>query len=904
MSKQTNILFGALLLLSSMVAVGESGPAELAQSATPPPKATKRSANKKTTVDSESNSKKATTKDVTTFYITAAKNIQTPKSFFFQSNVGPGFLYFSDIKGSTLVKYATQVESARSFSFFGSNAINGPMHYNRTPAVEFLFGYRYNQWLKTAFSYLHQGNTSIQTPMIRGLGVNSAVASTTGSFSQLRADLSLDALMLKVCFDIPFPLVWNKVGFFPFVAVALGGGWQSWTNVELEQTGMNLGIIYSSQPLPLRNHIFANAVWMVDAGFRLQKADPNHLLSVLFGCKFMDWGQVRNIGKYSQQANVKRGLSDPFRAKMLYSFIPYIGVQWDFPAGVATTAPALVQGHNPNTWKPFTANASAIQRPNSFWTQFNVGAGFLYFSDIQGNDQVTYLTPSTTSANATLFGANTFNGPIRYNRTPVVEALLGYRFNQWLKTAFSYLHQGSISVQTPMQQRIGTVSAALPNTTYSQLRTNLSLDGVLFKVYFESFLPIIFKGLGLFPYISGGVGCGWQSWTNVQLEQNFDVTSYSNDPLLLRNKILANVVWMVDSGFRVQRANPEQMFSVLLGCKFMDWGQARNIGKYSQQANYKIGLTHPFSVKMLYSFIPYMGAQWDFPVGDGSSKPFLIKGRNPNTWKPFIAKANEIQNPSGFWTQANVGPGFLYFSNISGSTDVQYESWGQTIATAAFLQTNDFKGPIRYNRSPAIEALLGYRFNQWFKVGLSYLHQGNISIQTPMILGKLNELLTAAGLGEASTDRNSNFSQLRANLNLDALLLKVYFELPLPLIWKGLGFFPYLSGAVGGGWQSWTNIELEQTATLASVFLSEPLPLKNRIEANTVWMVDPGIRIQRANPNHMLSVLMGCKFVDWGQSLNIGRYQNQSNVKRGFVDPLYIKMIYSFIPYIGVEWEF
>jgi len=53
-------------------------------------------------------------------------------------------------------------------------------------------------------------------------------------------------------------------------------------------------------------------------------------------------------------------------------------------------------------------------------------------------------------------------------------------------------------------------------------------------------------------------------------------------------------------------------FSVLLGCKYNQWGQARSMGKLSQQGSFKEGLSQPLTVKTVYQIAPYLGVQWNF----------------------------------------------------------------------------------------------------------------------------------------------------------------------------------------------------------------------------------------------------------------------------------------------------
>ena len=201
-------------------------------------------------------------------------------------------------------------------------------------------------------------------------------------------------------------------------------------------------------------------------------------------------------------------------------------------------------------------------------------------------------------------------GRLTYNRTPLFEYLLGYRFNLWLKLALSYQHQGGITIRTKALSAYENPGAF--RSEYGQFTSNLSLDALLAKVYFELPFSMIWRSLSTNPYLAAGVGPGWQSWTNIQTVYTQSPVVIASHPLPLRQKISANAVWMIDMGLRVQSAYPNSKFSVLLGCKYNQWGQARSIGKMSQQGLRKLSITQPLRIKTVYQFAPYLGVQWNF----------------------------------------------------------------------------------------------------------------------------------------------------------------------------------------------------------------------------------------------------------------------------------------------------
>ncbi len=825
------------------------------------------------------------------------------EGLFFQTNIGVGFLYFSGVNGSTGATYNNTFTNVDQAALVGRSLYRNHLRYNRTPLFEYLLGYQWAPGIKGAFSYQHQGGISVQSAMESGR--NNLVASSLfppHPYSQLRTNLSLDAFMAQFILEYPRALICKKIAIAPYLGIGVGAGWQSWTNIELEQTAF-LANVYGNFILPLRNKYIANAVWMANLGIHFRSATPDQEFSVVVGCKYNNWGQAYNIGKVGQQNAPKRGLVSPFGIDTLYSFAPYLGVQWSLSNDCSIQAPHNINGNNVNQWTPFIAHSYNFAKQPTIFTQFSAGPGFLYFSGQKGNILAYYADPGTTSAGLTadqaaIQGFSLFDGHIRYNRTPLFEYLLGYQWNAWLKLAFSYQHQGGISVQSAMEKGSGT-NFSVSNTfdAYSQFRSDLSLDAFMAKVYFEFPHALICKGIATSPYLAIGIGPSWQSWTDVELEQtnlNISDLAYTNNLLPLRNKYIANAAFMVDAGLHFQSAYPYSHFSILAGCKYNQWGQARNIGKVSQQNEPKRGLVFPFSIKTIYSFAPYLGVQWNFSNNYSYKTPYAINGKQVNRYKPFLAGTRNLQMKKSIFTQFNAGIGFLYFSGVNGSTFVAYETPAKTSSGNTIWGGNSIKGKLRYNRTPLYEYLLGYQWNAWLKLALSYQYQGGISVQSAM----------EAGLGTNPSNSINAYSQLRTNLSLDALMAKIYFELPCAFICKGVATSFYISPAVGSSWQSWTNIVLEQTTTDAPNYNNYPLPLRSKYIANAAWMLDLGFHLKSAYPNNNFSVFLGCKYNQWGQTRNIGKISQQNEPKRGLVNPFRIQIVYSFAPYLGVQWNF
>ena len=134
------------------------------------------------------------------------------------------------------------------------------------------------------------------------------------------------------------------------------------------------------------------------------------------------------------------------------------------------------------------------------------------------------------------------------------------------------------------------------------------------KNYFEIPKALIIKSVATNPYIALGLGSGWQTWSRPQIDSTVvSLSLFNSASMSARQKISANVIWMVDTGFRIRSAFPDPCLEVLLGCKYNQWGQARSVGKTSQQGRSKVvSFVQPFSIKVVYQFAPYVGVQCNF----------------------------------------------------------------------------------------------------------------------------------------------------------------------------------------------------------------------------------------------------------------------------------------------------
>lgn len=254
------------------------------------------------------------------------------------------------------------------------------------------------------------------------------------------------------------------------------------------------------------------------------------------------------------------------------------------------------------TWFP----TKELIAPSKVSFSFNVGLGILYFHKLRGN-----LSPTPTGLFPNFSGSDF--GEIKkfsYNRTPLFEANIGYRFRPWLQTALTYYGQSGISCESQFNSSVATGSNNDP--TWATFRSNLQLYSVLLKVYLDSPSSLVIGSFAFTPYLALGIGAGWQSWTNITLYE-IRVTSgtYNSSAISLRQKISANVTWTGDLGFNIKPASPQAPISLRVGCKYIDWGQARQMGVLQQQGA-KVGPFKPVSIKKVNSVVPYIGVQFNF----------------------------------------------------------------------------------------------------------------------------------------------------------------------------------------------------------------------------------------------------------------------------------------------------
>lgn len=265
-------------------------------------------------------------------YFTWIGNVQDQtKTTYTLATMGIGFLYTSDFTGNLAT--VPQVAGANDAGVTLPRQI-GKMSYNRTPVYEWMYGYKVFSWMDVLFSVQNQNSVNVQTRFVPGtLGATATGWGAAGEtlFYQFRSQLGLNSFMLKLNFELPWVLVWKNWMHAVHFAVGVGPGWQSWTDnrVYVQNTPAG-GTASETYVNTIGQKYSANCVFQLDTGIRVKPATPCADISIMFGCKYNQWGKANNIGLLNQQGEWKKGLFQPVRMDILFSFVPYLGFQWNF----------------------------------------------------------------------------------------------------------------------------------------------------------------------------------------------------------------------------------------------------------------------------------------------------------------------------------------------------------------------------------------------------------------------------------------------------------------------------------------------------------------------------------------------------------------------------------------------
>ncbi|MCH9634255.1 MAG: hypothetical protein S4CHLAM7_10000 [Chlamydiae bacterium] len=252
----------------------------------------------------------------------------------------------------------------------------------------------------------------------------------------------------------------------------------------------------------------------------------------------------------------------------------------------------------------FTSRSNIGKTPTYFYNT-SLGLGLLYFSGQKGSDAYTSLHEllKTSTPN--------YQGGTGYNRTPLIDATLGWNPWSWMGLGISYVGQHNVI----FERNLWSSSNVNTGKIAYYFRANVDLNAFVAKTYFYSPYTFVCKSLALSQFISFAVGPAWQTWTPSLLSIDTGTCAY------FRQKISANCFFMTDLGFQLKSTEPSINFSMLFGIKFNIWGQARSMGALNQQRirqagntpeNDNVSLQQPFSIRTVYQFAPYIGVMWSY----------------------------------------------------------------------------------------------------------------------------------------------------------------------------------------------------------------------------------------------------------------------------------------------------
>lgn len=102
-----------------------------------------------------------------------------------------------------------------------------------------------------------------------------------------------------------------------------------------------------------------------------------------------------------------------------------------------------------NSWQPYCIKNRYLEPVQGYFFNVDVGVGFLYFSQITADLQLTSLESIGATSNRSATGQ--LQGKLGYNRTPAIELSFGAKILHWLSGSLDYLHQGGVQIQTDRQ---------------------------------------------------------------------------------------------------------------------------------------------------------------------------------------------------------------------------------------------------------------------------------------------------------------------------------------------------------------------------------------------------------------------------------------------------------------------
>lgn len=254
---------------------------------------------------------------------------------FTEIEVGLGFLYFSNVKGILNLRPYTIQE--------GPLEIKRSLEYNRSPLFTFDFGWRLADWLSLAVTMQSQQNVHIRTKPTE------AAIDDGFLWSNFQSYVDFNSIGGKLLFTWPNMIRFNGWGMSLFIGGSCAGGWQSWTDVQSGVTFFANNDDDKTAPfgltLSFRDKYFGNFTYTGDTGLLFKPTNIFAKMSIRLGCKVISWGATRGLGASKDQRDITRVPSPddvlgnptvyphyfkPIRIGTIYSWAPYVGINWDF----------------------------------------------------------------------------------------------------------------------------------------------------------------------------------------------------------------------------------------------------------------------------------------------------------------------------------------------------------------------------------------------------------------------------------------------------------------------------------------------------------------------------------------------------------------------------------------------
>lgn len=260
----------------------------------------------------------------------------------------------------------------------------------------------------------------------------------------------------------------------------------------------------------------------------------------------------------------------------------------------------------PNTWKPYFAKHTRLYTMTPFVANLNVGIGFLYFAGNHGsfNSNEAISPNQRVDLDYSTNGRDSLSHRWQYNRVPLTEACLiwnlGGTFNSldWIGLGLTLLYQGNVFIRYVSKG----VSDNAVTKTYLIFSSNVNFCALGPKIYLYSPYTLVWKRTGYLPYIGLITGPSWQTWGQIYRETD---NEFFNS--FLNSQICANAFFGSEVGVMIKSIARLMSLTANLGIKFNLWGQARNLGKISKQNKSNTGLYHPFRIKTIYQWSPFIG---------------------------------------------------------------------------------------------------------------------------------------------------------------------------------------------------------------------------------------------------------------------------------------------------------